>query len=56
MPGTIYMNSVTYNLQANEYVTLGGPWANPPYNDAYLPDQAPQQTWNPQTLGAQAQY
>jgi len=56
MPGSIYMDSVVYNLQAGEYVTLGGPHGNAPYNDPYLIDEPSPSTFNPQTLGAQDQY
>jgi len=50
------MDSVVYNLQAGEYVTLGGPHGNAPYNDPYLIDEPSPSTFNPQTLGAQDQY
>jgi hypothetical protein len=57
VPGDIYGNSAVYDLQANEYATLGGPWANPPYNKAIDTQvRVPPGQYNPQSMGAQAQY
>jgi len=57
LPGTIYANSVTYNIQADQYVALGGPWGVAPYNTPpdYVTKPVPS-TFNPQTMGAQDQY
>jgi hypothetical protein len=57
VPGDIYGNVVAYDLLDNEYVTLGGAWANAPYNKAInSSNPVPPGTYNPQTMGAQAQY
>ncbi len=56
IPATFYENSVVYNLQEDEYVTLGGPFGNPPYNGPVSEAPIPDNEFNPQTLGAQAQY
>jgi len=56
IPATFYMDSITYNLQSDEYVTLGGPFGNAPYNGPETDGPIPANEFNPQTLGAQAQY
>jgi hypothetical protein len=57
IPGAVYGNVVVYNLQQAEYVTLGGQWANRPYNTPLNDSNpVPPGQYNPQTMGAQAQF
>jgi hypothetical protein len=56
VPSTFYGNSVVYNLQTDEYVTLGGAWNEAPYNGPLVLTKPHDNVFNPQTLGASAAY
>jgi hypothetical protein len=56
LPATIFSNAVVYNLQSNEYVTLDGCWANPPYNLSLDSRPLPPNTFDPQSMAAEAQF
>jgi hypothetical protein len=56
LPATIFSNVVIYNLQANEYVTLDGSWADPPYQVSLDSRPVPPNTFDPQSMAAEAQF
>jgi hypothetical protein len=56
LPGTIMTNMVVYNLQTTDYVTLQGPWIDPPYNTPWTFEVNPMSYFNPQTMAAGASY
>lgn len=53
LPATMLLNTVSYNLQTGDYATLSGFWAESP-PETFVP--APPQTFNPQSLAADAAY
>jgi hypothetical protein len=56
LPGTIMTNIVDYNVQTTDYVTMQGPWADPPYNSPWTFKPSQQSYFNPQTMAAVANY
>jgi hypothetical protein len=56
LPATIFSNVVIYNLQANEYVTLDGSWADPPYQQSLDSRPVPPNTFDPQSMAAESQF
>jgi hypothetical protein len=56
LPGTIFMNSVGYNLQSGNYVTLQGSYADPPYNTPWAFTPASDSVFEPQAMAAAASY
>jgi hypothetical protein len=56
LPGTIWMDSVAYNLQTGQYVTTGGSFADAPFNEPWLFDPIPDSYFEPQSMAATASY
>ncbi len=56
IPAVIYGNSVDYNVQTGKYVTILGPWNKAPFNQPIDFSELPENTFNPQTLGATAAF
>lgn len=56
LPGTILLNSMVYNLQTGNYVTISGPWGNPPFNKPISFAPIPQYELEPQAMAAAASY
>jgi hypothetical protein len=56
LPGTIMLNSMVYNLQTGDYVTITGPWGNAPYNKPESFAPIPASDLEPQAMAAAASY
>ncbi len=56
LPGTVFMDSVAYNLQTGQYVTTGGSFADAPFNEPWSFDPIPDSTFEPQSMAAAASY
>jgi len=56
LPGTILLNSMVYNLQTGDYVTISGPWGNAPYNKPEDFSPIPANELEPQAMAAAASY
>jgi hypothetical protein len=56
LPGTILLNTVCYNLQTGDYVTISGPWGNSPYNAPITFGPIPPSDLEPQAMAAAASY
>jgi len=55
LPGTVFLNSVVYNLQTNQYTVGTGAFFNPQYPGIEFGPQDPK-LFNPQDIAAQGQY
>jgi hypothetical protein len=56
LPGTIWQDSIAYNLQTGQYVSTGGSFADAPYNEPWLFDPIPDAVFEPQSMAASASY
>ncbi len=56
LPGTIFMNSIGYNLQTGNYVSLQGSYADAPYNTPWTFQPVPDSVFLPQAMAAAASY
>lgn len=56
LPGTIWMDSVVYNLQTGQYVTTGGSFGDAPFNEPWSFDPIPNSDFEPQAMAASASY
>ena len=56
VPGTMPLNSITYNLQTGYYATISGPWGNAPYNKPTSYAPIPPSAFEPQVMAAAAAY
>jgi hypothetical protein len=56
LPGNVPLNSAVYNLQTGDYVSVSGPWGNPPFNkpESYAP--IPPSDFEPSAMAAAASY
>jgi hypothetical protein len=56
LPGTIQLNSVVYNLQSGNYVSVSGPWGNAPFNKPEIFAPIAPSNFEPQAMAAAASY
>lgn len=56
LPGTIWGDSIAYNLQTGQYVSTGGSFADAPYNEPWLFNPQPDSMFEPQQMAASAAY
>jgi len=56
LPGTIFQNTIAYNLQTGDYVSLFGSYGNAPYNVAWKFDPVPDSVFLPQSMAAASAY
>ena len=56
LPGTIWADSIAYNLQTGQYVSTGGSYADAPYNEPWLFDPIQDSVFEPQSMAASAAY
>jgi hypothetical protein len=56
LPGTVLLNSASYNLQTGDYTTVSGPWGDAPYNHPWTHGGVNESDFDPQTAAASAAY
>lgn len=56
LPGTVFLNSVAYNLQTGDYTDYTGPWGNAPFNKPEVFGHISESAFEPQAMAAAASY
>ena len=56
LPGTIYMNTITYSIPTGNYVSNNGSYANTPFNKPWSFKPLPESSFLPQTMAASSSY
>jgi hypothetical protein len=56
LPGTIYMNTISYAIQTGNYVSNNGSYGDAPYNEPWRFTPLPASNFLPQTMAASASY
>jgi hypothetical protein len=56
LPGTLWGNTILYNMQTNSYVSILGSWGEAPYNTPWDFTPKPMSLYDPQSLAASASY
>jgi hypothetical protein len=56
LPSTIYMNTITYTMQTENYVSNNGSYGNIPYNQPWRFVPLPADMFAPQAMAATASY
>jgi len=56
LPGTIFADSIAYNLQTGQYVSTGGSFADAPFNEPWTFTAVPPSTFEPESMAAASSY
>jgi hypothetical protein len=56
LPGTIFQNTICYNPQSGDYVSLSGSYSDAPFNAAWNFGPVPDSIFEPQSMAAAASY